>query len=86
MTVFPSSRAPHPCPPALLRPPVPALLPLPSTPLQATDAKKAIGEYFRGHHLSLEIDDTADLNEVELEKRLRACGESRCHDGEMCFI
>lgn len=50
-------------------PSVPAMKRVP-----ATDAKRAIAGYFQGHHLSLELDDRAGLDEADLEKRLRASG------------
>lgn len=37
-------------------------------------AKAEIFKYFQGHHLSLEIYTRADLNEADIEKRLRAAG------------
>lgn len=43
--------------------------------MQANPARSALASYFRGHAVSLEVFDRADpINEVELEKRLRACG------------
>ena len=50
----------------------------PSVPMMkrvpAADVKKAVGSYFQGHHLSLEIDDRAALDHADFEKRLRAAG------------
>lgn len=42
--------------------------------MQASSAKAAVAGYFRGHHMSMEINERAELNAVDLEKRLRACG------------
>jgi hypothetical protein len=42
--------------------------------LAAAAGKAAVGGYFRGHHLALELSEAGDLTEADVEKRLRLCG------------
>lgn len=41
---------------------------------KAISLKKALGSYFQGHHVALEVYEKGNLTEADLEARLRSCG------------